>query len=200
MLATGYKQPSRFGRWCPVKVGQSRRLLYVFTLQLGSWIEQQLYMRFSTCLLALAYCDKSMLSLAVLAVTERNCTLNHACFAMLQLYDVTCLCFAAVWRRLYPADAGSRLPVVPDHLPLARLLPVVCAGARALHAGPNQLPKAAQPQTRRAHSPCYHRSAQVRQNNAYVRLMVLFPYTYKLRVCFTMKRFVCTKHVTCNMW
>lgn len=21
MLATGYKQPSRFGRWCPVKVG-----------------------------------------------------------------------------------------------------------------------------------------------------------------------------------
>ena len=46
-------------------------------------------MRFSTCLLALAYCDKSMLSLAVLAVTERNCTLNHACFAVLQLYDVT---------------------------------------------------------------------------------------------------------------
>ena len=32
MMQTGYKQPSRFGRWCPVKVGMGLRRINQYQL------------------------------------------------------------------------------------------------------------------------------------------------------------------------
>ena len=90
-------------------------------------------------------------------------------------YNILDVLIVVVRRRMYAASTIAKSSLVPGCVSLLHLLPVIDAGARALHEGPHDVPETTQSQAGRSYSHGDRRSAQVRQNHKSAQLKSRLP-------------------------